>query len=82
MLAPRGDLSGGGGADVDVYSFFSDVGHVTAELWSIDRFGSDFDGITDRFVDVGDRVTAMPRVEIMELMDSFRQSWNMKYPWE
>ncbi|MBI4878524.1 MAG: efflux RND transporter periplasmic adaptor subunit [Planctomycetes bacterium] len=25
--------------------------------------------VTDRFVDVGDRVTAMPRVEIMEIMD-------------
>ena len=40
--------------------------------WELDKtvIRAPYDGvITDRFVDEGDRVTAMPRVEIMELVD-------------
>lgn len=45
---------------------------VDRAQWKLDRcrIVAPYDAvITDRFVDQGDRVTAMPRVEIMELMD-------------
>jgi multidrug efflux pump subunit AcrA (membrane-fusion protein) len=45
---------------------------VKSVQWKLDRteIYAPYDAvITDRYVDVGDRVTAMPRVEIMELMD-------------
>jgi HlyD family secretion protein len=52
------------------------VQQAEAELkrseWDLERttIRAPYDGvITDRYVDEGDRVTAMPRVEIMELMD-------------
>lgn len=45
---------------------------VNAKQLDLDRTSirAPYDGvITDRYVDVGERVTALPRVEIMELMD-------------
>ena len=45
---------------------------VTRAQWEVDRtiIKAPYDGVvTDRYVDEGERVTAMPRVEIMEIMD-------------
>jgi len=45
---------------------------VSRAAWELEKttIRAPYDGvITDRYVDQGDRVTAMPRVEIMELMD-------------
>jgi multidrug resistance efflux pump len=45
---------------------------VKHERWKVDKTSvvAPYDAVvTDRYVDVGDRVTALPRVEIMEVMD-------------
>ncbi len=45
---------------------------VRHKQWRVDKTSivAPYDAVvTDRYVDVGDRVTALPRVEIMELMD-------------
>jgi len=45
---------------------------VALNRWEVDKttIRAPYDGIiTDRYVDEGERVTAMPRVEIMEIMD-------------
>lgn len=45
---------------------------VEHQRWKVEKTSivAPYDGVvTDRYVDVGDRVTALPRVEIMEIMD-------------
>jgi multidrug efflux pump subunit AcrA (membrane-fusion protein) len=70
------DLAQAGPTKEDIAVAQAAIAQAQAEVeqaqWELDRtkIKAPYDGVvTDRFVDVGDRLTAMPRVEVMELMD-------------